>query len=51
MNWYYQRCSRTWLEFLGTLALLVVIWFLALVFTGLVLKVIWRVFMVGWNLV
>ena len=52
MNWRRnQYRSETWLEFFGTWALLIAIWFLALGFMGLMGKIMWRVFMMGWNLV
>lgn len=54
MNWRrqsYSRGPREWAEFFGTWALLIVIWFLTLGFMGLMSKIMWRIFMMGWNLV
>lgn len=46
-----RRAPREWTEFFGTLLLLVGIWAAGLVVVGAIVKIMWRVFMMGWDLV
>ena len=47
----YSRDPREWAEFFGTWILLAIIWVVSLSFMGFVAKIMWRIFMWGWDLV
>ncbi len=47
----YSRNPREWMVFFGWWLVLMVVWIMALGFMGFVTKIMWRIFMMGWNLV
>lgn len=54
MNWrrdHYSRDAREWGEFFGTWILLIVAWVASTAGLGLLFKVMWKIFMFGWELV
>ena len=56
MNWrqrqqYYSRDAREWGEFFGTWILLIAAWVLSTAGLGLLFKVMWKIFIFGWDLV
>lgn len=54
MNWrrdHYSRDVREWGEFFGAWILFIVAWVAATAGLGLLLKIMWKIFMFGWELV
>lgn len=54
MNWrrdHYSHDARKWGEFFGTWILFIVAWVVSVASLGLLFKIMWKIFMFGWELV
>lgn len=47
----YSRNPREWMAFFGWWLVFMIIWVIGLVALGSTAKIMWRVFMFGWELV